>query len=126
MGDDQPDAQQQAAELQAGKPAGAGEGEGAHRGHRQPGDQVDGGGVAAAGLQRDEPRGQGDPEPGQQPERAGGLGADAAQAGWHHVSGRVGRGRDHLGGCAVGFRTTGDWSSHDIVPFLFSCFVSGR
>jgi hypothetical protein len=94
--------------------------EGAHRSHRQPGDQVDGGGVAAAVLQRDEPRGQSDPDPGQQPEHAGGLGADAAQAGRRRVVGRAGPGRDDLGGCAVGFRTAGEWSSHDSVPFLFS------
>src|SRR4029077_19470299 len=67
---------------------------------------------------RDEPRGQSDPNPGQQPERAGGLGADIAQTGWRRVFGRAGPGREGLGGCAAGFRTTGEWSSHDIVPFL--------
>src|SRR6516164_1644512 len=54
----------------------------------------------------------------QQPEHAGGLGADAAQTGWHRVLGRAGPDRDDLGGCAAGFRTASEWSGHDIVPFF--------
>src|SRR5262249_57417622 len=62
-GDDQPEAGQRAAGLQAGEPARAGQGEGADGGHRQPGDQVDGGGVAAGVLQGGAPRGEGRPQP---------------------------------------------------------------